>query len=166
MPSQRPSRLARAPPNGAHENRQSMYPGVQARGSDAEDSDLTRRPYHTYSELIGSDHGDEERNSPMAPPRGDTFTDSGYGSGIGRSHPSQSSLSNSTLFPEGSDRSSGTNPSHNASVPHDRYPFGRTDRDRLYEQDPNMVWSRLSGWHSRTTGPYVRIKAKNIGEVI
>lgn len=149
-----------------------MFPGTQARVSDAGDSELSRPPGPTYSQLIGSDHGNQERNSPMPPPRTDARrmheggSDSGYGSEIGRSDQPQSSLSSSSLATEDFNRNRATNLPHNGSTPHHDYPFGYTDRDRLYEQDRNMEWSLLSGWYDRRTGPYVRIKAKNLVEVI
>ena len=168
MRRQRPSRLARAPPNIAHENRRNMYPGMQARVSDAEDSDLPRRTGHTYSHFIGSDHRDEERNSPMPPPRRDTRrvhedgSDSGYGSTIGGSYSSASRLSssNSSLATEDPNRNHAANLPHNGIVPRHPYPFGQTDRDRRLEQDPDMIWSPIIGWYDRRNGPYVRIGQK------
>lgn len=151
MARQRPSRPARGPSSmssssgailhTAHESRRSMYPDMQARVSDAEDSEPSNRPRRTDSPFL-------------PPPRGSTrshesVSGSGHSSRSGRSRHSQSSRSGFSEAPEDSISSRGASPPNRDCHPH---PHGR---------DPDMHWSPESAWYRNSRGPYVRIKAKN-----
>ena len=124
---------------------------MQARVSDAEDSELSRRPRRRYPQPAGSDHRDEQSDSLMPPPRGNAglherVSESGYGARGGRSHQLQSSVSYSSLAPEDSISNRGTSPSDNGYMPRHPRPNGYTNIIQFH--------------------PYVRIKAKHFVRVI
>ena len=119
----------------AHESRRSMHvPGLQARASDAGDSDLQRSSRSGLSGLLKSVLEDEECELPGRPPRSHsesalrtTESNSGYsgsGSSAGRSISSHASFSDYSLDPHDSisnqDSSSngGSSSTGNSHIPH------------------------------------------------
>ena len=126
MPRQRHSRFAQGPSemdsssgasfHTAHQNRRSMYPGMQARASDAEDSEPPRRARRLFSGILESDHGSQTSES-----------NSGYGSSTRRSHdPSQASMSDPSLEPWDSISNQDSNPSENGNFPRNPSPRGNS----------------------------------------
>ena len=129
----------------AHETRPGMYPGMQARVSDADESEPPRRSQRELSGIFESDHGDEGPQSPIRPPRrnagmharmsDDNESHSGCISCVGPSYPSQTSLSDYSLDPRDSSSNRDSSLSDNNYIPGNHSPQGYPNTHRLYTQD-------------------------------
>ena len=137
MTRQRPSLPARTPSeissssgasfHTAHENRRSMHPGMQARVSDAESSEPSRRSRFGASGLA------ESARQPHLSGRGDNY--SVPRARTARSIPSQANLSDRSLDPRDSVSNQGSDPSNNDDGPRDRSPRRYSNTHRRHEQD-------------------------------
>ena len=117
----------RASSHSAHDTRRGMYPGMQARVSDAEESEPPRLSQHESSGILESDYGDEEPESPIRPLRRNagmharmsdvSESHSGYNSSVGQSYPSQTSLSDNSLDPRDSSSNRDSSPSEDSYIP-------------------------------------------------
>ena len=150
--------------NTTHETRRSMYPGAQARVSNAEDSEPSRCSRNGLLAILESDRHEQDSESSrhpsrihpgILPPASDTGeSDSEYGSRVGRSIPSQAGLSDYSLDPRDSTSNRGSSPSDNGQMPRSISPRGTSNIDHRYAED--MYYDPRHGAHIMTIGPDVR----------
>lgn len=120
----------------AHENRQSMYPGMQARVSDAGDSELARRSRSELSATVESTRHDQDSNSSRRQSRrhpsplgavseaGECDSDDGS---------SRSSVSECSLRPRDSASNRASSPSDSGYNSRNRSPRRNTRTHHRYE---------------------------------
>ncbi len=120
----------------AHENRQSMYPGMQARVSDAGDSELARRPRSEFWAIVESTRHDQDSNSSRRQSRrhpsplgavseaGECDSDDGS---------SRSSVSDYSLRPRDSASNRASSPSDDGYNPRNRSPRRNSRTHHRYE---------------------------------
>lgn len=150
----------------AHESRRSIYPGMQARVSDADESETSRRPRRgAFPGILESDHEAEESYSPKDPPTqsagtysqmsGPRDSNAQYSHNTtndSRSIPSQASMSDYSLSPRDSISNRGSRPSDrsnydqhsraprsHSNIPH-HHPRFASDDDDDYSPPRNLVY--------------------------
>ena len=154
--------------HSAHESRRSMYPGMQARVSDGEASEPSRRSRTGLSDIIEGARHDVDSESSRYPSRRHPGilgrasdpgeSDSGYVSSGRRSYPSQTSLSDRSLDPWDSISNQGSNLSDNEHIPRNGSPRSYSNTHSHYTEDE---YSRRGAYAMRN-GSNVRIEPDHI----
>lgn len=180
MPARRPSDTSsssRASFHTAHETRGSVYPGMQARASGGNESELPRNSRNGLSDIIEIARHDDGSETSRRPSRRHPGilpwisdageSDSGYGSRTGRSYPSQTGLSDystNSLEPWDSISNQGSNPSDSIYIPPNLSLRRYCRTHRCYSEDDNCDPRRCT--YFMTTGSDVRIEPRYLVGII
>lgn len=146
----------------AHESRRSMYPGMQARASDAGESEPSSSSRHDFPGILEEVHNDRDPE-PSAPSSKAATSTSRYGSSVTWSDQSQVSLPHYNLDPRDSisnQNSSSSGASGNSRIPC-HSPLPRSSKPHTEDEyyDP-----KYGAW-IKTVAPKVRIKHSQSIEV-
>ena len=144
--------------HSAHESRQSMYPGMQARVSDAGDSE----PQRARSELPSYDEtiqNDGERFSFPTPESEDGISGSGYGPSAARWNESKGSPSDHILGPLDSISNQGSNSSGESSHPENKH-IPRTQPSPSISNPPRH--QREEGYYDPRHGAWIVTSASKV----